>query len=198
MTDTEPKPANPDHIRRDFHRLTLDWVHLHTQLPKPLRGNHTPPPAYRDYGHPAEWASDNAALIAHLFWSWHDLLAQARNERNPPPLTAAEAVRVVKAWTYLEPRIDQLVDLVRAEALAEIATLHRTIQRDLGATYRPETLPMPCPNLDCGKLALVREHAVGRDLIACGSCNYRVREEYYPHLVRVALDTAITVTAASR
>ena len=46
---------------------------------------------------------------------------------------------------------------------------------------------MPCPNIDCA----VREHAVGRDLIACGECNYRAREEYYPLLVRIALDAAL-------
>jgi hypothetical protein len=190
-TDDEPKPANPHHIRRDFYRLALDWIHLHSDLPQPVRGAATRKPAYRISGHPAEWASDQAALIAHLFWSWHDLVAEHRNERNPPPLNTAETVRVARAWRYLEPRIELLCDIVAAEALGEIATLHRKIQRELGATYRPEILPMPCPSIDCGKRALVREVAVGRDLIACGACNYRVREEYYPHLVRVAIDTLI-------
>lgn len=197
-TDTppEPKPANPHHVRRDFYRLATDWIHLR-QMPSPVRGATTRKPAYRISGHPAEWASDHAALIAHLLWSWHDLVAEARNERNPPPLSAAEQVRVAKAWTYLEPRIDQLCDIVRAEALGELATLHRKIQRELGATYRREILPMPCPSLDCGKRALVREHAVGRDLIACGACNYRVREEYYPLLVRIALDAALDTATAT-
>ena len=193
----EPKPANPDLIRRDFYRLACDWIHLRRELPQPVRGAATRKPAYRISGHPAEWASDNAALIAHLLWSWHDLLAQHRNERNPPPPTAAEQVRVAKAWTYLEPRIDQLCHLVRAEALAELSTLHHKIQRELGATYRREILPMPCPNIDCAKRALVREHAVGRDLIACGECNYRAREEYYPLLVRIALDAALDTADAA-
>lgn len=196
-TPAEPKPANPQLIRRDFYRLATDWIHLR-QMPSPVRGATTRKPAYKISGHPAEWASDQAALIAHLFWSWHDLLAQARNERNPPPLAAAEAVRVAKAWTYLAPRIDQLCHLVRAEALGELATLHRKIQRELGATYQREILPMPCPSLDCGKRALVREHAVGRDLIACGACNYRVREEYYPLLVRIALNAALDTTGDTR
>ena len=189
MTDTEPKPANPDHIRRDFHRLTLDWVHLHTQLPKPLRGNHTRPPAYRDYGHPAEWASDNAARIAGILHDWHDLVAEARNERNPPPPTASEQTRVTAAWHYLEPRIEQLVQLVAAEAFTELRDIHQHIRAALGHTHRKQILPIPCPGQDCGLRTMTRRIAIGRDLITCSTCGYTVREDYYPMLVRIAIDT---------
>lgn len=194
--DTEaPKKANPNHIRRDFYRLATDWVHLRRDLPQPVRGATTRKPAYKISGHPAEWASDQAALIAYRFWSWHDLVAEHRNERNPPPLTTAEAVRVAKAWTYLEPRIDQLVEIVAAEALTEIGDHHRTIRNGLGLTKPREILPMPCPGVDCGTRTLTREVAVGRDLIICGACGYTVREEYYPHLIRIAIDTLVGASA---
>lgn len=191
-TEGEPKPANPNHIRRDFYRLAIDWVMLRRDLPQPVRGTTTRKPAYKVSGHPSEWASDQAALIAYRFWSWHDLIAEHRNERNPPPLSTAEAVRVAKAWTYLEPRIDQLCDIVAAEALTEVGDHHRKIRNNLGLNKPHQALPMPCPSTDCGRRGtLTREVAIGRDLIICGACGYTAREQYYPLLVRIAIDTLI-------
>lgn len=190
-TTTEPAPANPEHIRHDFYRLALDWVNLHTNLPKPLRTDDTRPPAYRDYGHPAEWASDKAAQIAAILHDWHDLVAETRNETPPPPPNTAEIIRVTKAWKYLEPRIEQLVTIVDPEALTEIRTLHNQIRAALGHTNPKQVLPAPCPSQDCGLRTLSRSVSVGHDIIVCASCGYTVREEYYPHLVRVLLDTLI-------
>ena len=196
-TPAAPKPANPHHIRRDFYRLATDWIHLRRDLPQPIRSATTRKPAYKVSGHPAEWASDQAALIAHRFWSWHDLLAQHRNERTPPPLNTAEAVRVAKAWQYLEPRIDQLVDIVAAEALTEIGDHHHKIRNSLGLNKPHEALPMPCPSTDCARRGtLTREVAIGRDLITCGACGYTVSEKYYPLLVRIAIDTLIDTPTA--
>ncbi len=187
-----PKKANPDHVRRDFYRLTLDWVYLHNEMPRPVHRDTTRRPKYREYGHHAEWPSDKAALIADLMWSWHDLLAQARNERNPPPPSSAEVVRVRAGWRYLEPRIEHLVDIVAAEAFTELRDLHHQIRSALGHTNPKQVLPMPCPNQDCNLRTLTRRVAIGRDLITCGACGYTVQEANYAFLVRIAVDTLIT------
>lgn len=185
---TEEKP-HPKKVRLDFYRLALDWVHLHTHLPRPIS---TPGRSskYRDYGHPAQWASDKAAQIAGMFQSWHDLVAEERSE-TPPPRNCAELVSVVKAWQYLEPRFDQLVTMVEPDALQEIVDVHREVRRALGHTKTRQIMPIPCPNPDCGLLALTRTIAVGKDYIQCGSCGYTIADSYYPLLVRIALDTLI-------
>jgi ribosomal protein S27AE len=202
-TPAAPKPANPHHIRRDFYQLALDW-HCLRQLPRPAQGAVTRKPAYRISGHSAEWASDNLARIADLFASWHDFLAEYRGETRPRrkrlgrnadgcdiwQFADAEQVRVHKAWTYLEPRIEQLCDLAPAEALTEISNLHRKIRKDLGLNKPTYTLPIPCPNEACGLKTLQR--SPGADRIVCGACGYTVREEYYPLLVRIAIDTMLT------
>lgn len=185
---TAPVRANPEHIRRDFHHLVIDWCHLHTRLPKPMQTAAARRPASREYGHPSEWASDTAAKIAALLWSWHDLMAEHRNETKPPPETASERVRVRRAWIYLEPRIEQLCEIVDAEALTEIRQLHQQIRNTLGATNPVQLLPIPCPGQDCGLRTLTRRVAVGREIIVCGTCGYTVREDYYPLLCRIAID----------
>ena len=191
VTDTKTEKPNPTHIRQDFYHLAVDWVHLHTQLPKPAQGANTRRPTRRESGHPAEWASDKCALIAGILHDWHALLAEHRNETPPPSPRAAETVRVTKAWKYLEPRIEQLCELVDTDDLKEIAELHRKIRSTLGHTNPKQVLPVPCPGQDCSLRTLTRQVAVGKDLIICGSCGYTVREDYYPMLVRIALDTLV-------
>lgn len=187
---TEDRP-NAHAIRRDFYRLALDWMHLRTFLPKPIAQENGRRSKYREYGHPAEWASDKCAEISGLFRSWHDLVADERNETPAPPNTAAEMVQIVKGWQYLEPRFEQLVGLVEPDALKEISDLHRQIRSALGFTSPRQVLPIPCPNVECGLRTLTRNIAVGRDFIVCGSCGYTVPENYYPLFVRIALDTLI-------
>lgn len=197
MTDTprtysvSGNTADPKQIRRDFYRLALDWVHLHQHLPKPIQGAITRLPSYRNYGHPREWASDKAAQIAEVLHDWHDLMAQHRGERKPPAPSTAEQTRVVKAWQYLEPRIEQLCTLVEPEALAEIRTIHHSIRAALGANNPKQLLPIPCPSDECGLRTLTRTVTVGKDVIECGSCGYTVPETYYPLFVRMALETAL-------
>lgn len=192
MTDKKP---DPNLVRRDFCRLMLDWVHLRTWLPKPIAQENARRPKYRQYGHPAEWASDKCAEIADLFQSWHDLVAEERNETPAPPDGAAEQVKIVKGWKYLEPRFEQLVTLVEPESLREIGELHREIRNALGFSNPRQILPIPCPGIDCGLRTLTRDIAVGRDLIVCGSCGYHVVDDAegknYQWLVHVCLDTLI-------
>lgn len=80
--DHERKPMSAKHLRRTIYWLALDWIHLHKLLPTPPRadGRRT---TTREYGHPAEWASDRAAEIVDKLTSWHDCLAEGRNETPP-------------------------------------------------------------------------------------------------------------------
>lgn len=180
----------PEKLRRNFYRIALDWLHLNRTLPTPLRGEHARRPAFREYGHPAEWASDLAARIANVMTEWHAALAEERNE-TPPQTDTAEKTRVIKAWQYLEPRFDHLHQLAEPEAFDEIREIHWEFKRRLGYTNPTYILPTPCPNDECGHLALQRRVAVGTDLIECGACGYTVHEQHYPLFARMMLDLII-------
>ncbi|WP_286211760.1 hypothetical protein [Mycolicibacterium mageritense] len=144
----------------------------------------------RQYGHPAEWASDTAAEIVDKLTGWHDYLAEHRNETPPPQ--GAERRRLVAAWKYLEPRCEQLVELVEAEALKELPDLHHKVRRILGANTPKYTLPIPCPNSECELRTLVRVQGIAQDFIACDSCGYTIKEAHYPLLIRMTLDSLIS------
>lgn len=191
----EPKKKmDPRKLRRTVYWLTLDWIHLRATLPLPpkARGRAS---NLREYGHPAEWASDKAAEIVDILASWHDLLAEHRNERPPPK--GAEERRIVAAWKYLEPRCEQLVEVVDNEDLRELPDLHNKIRRALGYNQPKYTLPIPCPNMDCGLRTLIRIVGVGQDFISCDSCGYTIKEIHYPLLIRMALDSLISGASAA-
>lgn len=194
----QEKRMSEHKARQHFYLLAVDWVHLRMWLPTPPKKDVVRTQKTREYGHPAEWASDKAAEIAELFSSWHDLMAEHRNEKRPP--TGAEQVRVAAAWQYLEPRLTQLVELVDAEALQEVVDLHYRIKGTLGLTKRRDMVPIPCPNdSDCeSAYTLERVVGVGHDFIACSLCNYTIRDEHYRLLVRIALDSVLDESAAGR
>ena len=218
MTTTRiPKPrrrVSAANLRRTLYWLSQDWIHLNTTLPVPSspggRSSNV-----RAYGHPAEWASDQCARISDLFWSWHDLVAELRDE-TPPAAVVVDRRRVrreqdviVAAWKYLEPRIDDLVAAghdvpfdelpvpwyrkwdwdIDDEAFDEVFDLHRHIRNRTGQSHAKVILPMPCPNLDCGMLALVRAQGMAQDFVICGACGYTVPDRHYRFLVDVLLDT---------
>lgn len=183
MTEQQPK-ANPEHIRQDLYRLALDWIYLHTHLPKPTHTENGRRAPNRTYGHPAQWASDKKAEITRLFHGWHHSLALARNETPPTPGPAAEQTRIVKAWNYLEPRLEHLTTLIpQAAAFKPISDLHHQIAGALGFTAQTkQALPIPCPN--CNLKTLSR---TGDDNIRCESCRLTINQQDYPALVQKAL-----------
>jgi hypothetical protein len=210
---TAPQPAKPKHmpaksLRQTLYWLALDWIHLSGAMPsagaKSVRrwelARHS---NIQEFGHPAEWASVKAAEIADMMTSWHDFVAEERNERLPRKKrmrvnddgcdvwawAVNERQRMVSAWKYLEPRCEQLVEMVDREALKELPDLHFGIRRALGAMVPKYTLPVPCPNVDCELLTLVRVQGVGQDFISCDSCGYTIKEAHYPLLIRMTLDT---------
>ena len=190
MTDApERKKLTPHALRDHIRRLTLDWAYLRTNMPTPPRSEGRQASSH-EYGHPAEWASDTAAKIVDILTSWHEALAENRNETPPP--TGSEQHRLRAAWQYLDPRCDQLTAYAEDEALRQIPALHTLIRHVLGVTQPRQMLPVPCPNNDCGLRTLMRTVTVGgNDFIVCGSCAYTVQDTHYPLLVRIAIDTVV-------
>lgn len=132
MTEPPQKP-NPEHIRNDLTQLVTDYTLL-TTLPKPAANETLRGSPSKDYGHPAQWASVNLTRIANLLSTWHSAVAQQRKETPPPPRHAHETVRVKKAYRYLEPRTQDLIDTIDPDDLKEMARLHAAIQSGLGIT----------------------------------------------------------------
>lgn len=213
--DAQPIPEQPrrmpaKRLRQTLYWLALDWIHLSETMPTPPRGEGRAS-GTKEYGHPAEWASDKARQIVDMVTSWHDYLAEQRNERQPVfgvilgntktqfefliEATQQDRLRLVAAWKYLEPRCEQLVQLVDAEALKELPDLHFGIRRTLGVDAPKYTLPVPCPSVDCELRTLVRIQGVGQDFISCDSCGYTIKEAYYPLLIRMALDAFLSGAA---
>jgi hypothetical protein len=211
--DGEARRISPNRLRLTMYWLALDWIQLRS-MPEP--GSRSAPKVSKmefarvsnvpEIGHPAEWASDKASEIVAVLSGWHDYLAEERKEKQPTkriifgtdefrsaiPAPASEQRRLIAAWRYLEPRCEQLVELVEAEALKEIPDLHFRIRRTLGLWAPKYTLPIPCPNSDCGLKTLIRVNGVGRDFISCDSCGYTIKEVHYPLLIRMTLDAFLS------
>ncbi len=199
------KRTPADDTREAFYMLILDWIYLHQHLPEPAAIGQQTRRAQREYGHPGEWASDKSAQIADILWSWHDLLSEHSNETRPTPGTAdrqhgehrrlpgtSELIRVTNAWRYLEPRFENLCELVDKEAFREIHDLHHGIRRTLGISTPKLVLPFPCPMSECGLKTLQRDIRIGQSgTITCAACGYATKEENYRFTVRWILDTLI-------
>lgn len=202
----KPKRMNPKRLRMTIYWLTLDWINLHDHFPTPAN----PSGAKRTsnvkvYGHPAEWASDTARDIVDKLTEWHDYLAEHRNETPPRrkrmrinddgddvwTWAVNEKQRLTKAWEYLEPRCEQLAELVDAEALKELPDLHHQIRKVLGQFVPKYTIPVPCPSDACGLRTLMRTMGVGQDFIVCDACGYAIKDTYYPLLVKMTLEAFI-------
>ncbi|AVJ50737.1 hypothetical protein SEA_OGOPOGO_98 [Mycobacterium phage Ogopogo] len=185
-TPTKPEHMNPEHARLDFYHLALDYVYIKTTLENPPKQHTARRTSTRiEYGHPAEWASDTAALIADIMTSWHELVAEDRNE-TPPNTTTAETQRVVNAWKYLEPRMEHLCNLVTKEDLKEVNDLHHTIRRTLRMDRQPAIwLSIECPV--CDHRAVFQD--MQRERLNCGNCGWsdtEARKDF--HVFRTLVD----------
>lgn len=131
MTNT----PNPEHVRNDLENLVADYLLLGS-LPKPAAQENVRRTPVTDYGHPAQWASVNLTRIAVMLWTFHQAVAQQRNETPAPPRVVTERVRVAKAWAYLRHRTQDLIDTVDADDLKAMRRLHANIQTQLGMSER--------------------------------------------------------------
>lgn len=175
------------HYRRELEWLVLDYVTLKTWMPSPVRrGTQVRHIVATSFGHPAQWASDNCALIADSLTEIEDGLRESLGSPVAPPKTVGEAARVNHAYQYLRVRFTELCTYPIADgSVVDIHDLHQSIRKALGMTAFRQRLPMPCPS--CDLAALFRY--VGQ--VECDECGRIVREEDYPMLTRIALDALI-------
>lgn len=178
-----------ERFRKDIRYLVMDWVHLRQALPEPMRSQEAKiRTSTREYGHPAEWASDKAALIAGILNDTHDDLADTLGHEPPPHPGTAEHIRVRAAYTYLSEHHTQLCRLDHIHDLAEgIRDEHRQIRNRLGQTRPRIILPTPCPR--CEHLTLVRTIERYRDQIDCGNCGHTITGDHYDFYTRLLLGT---------
>lgn len=203
VSPEKPKRMNPNQLRRTLYWLALDWIHLSTDLPTPTSsGGPKRSSNVKDYGHPAEWASDTARQIVDMLTGWHDYMAEHRNETPPRRKkmrvnadgcdvwvwAVNDQQRLTSAWKYLEPRVEQLAELVDKDDLQELPELHHRIRSVLGQYVPKYTIPVPCPSDECGLRTLMRVMGVGQDFIACDACGYMIKDVHYPLLVKMTLD----------
>jgi hypothetical protein len=180
------------HYATIIDRLVLHYVLLRATLPKPV-----PPPGERvmrivarEYGHPAEWASDTARSIADHFGETHEALAEHLRHRQPRGLRA-ESQRVSDAHHYMTVWFAELCTWPAAGDTAEaLVDLDRDVRRGLGKTDPRRFLPVPCPNPACELLGLVREInlGTGEDSVTCHCCGEVIPSERYAWWTRRLLD----------
>lgn len=183
-------------FRRDIRYLVTDWVQLQA-LPAPIRRpDNKIRRTTREYGHPAEWASDKAAHIAAILNDTHDALADALGHEPPPHPGTSEKVRVRAAWTYLAAHHNQLCrQYWVCDTAIEIRDQHRQIRSRLGQNRPRIILPTPCPR--CEHFTLVRTIDYRRDQIDCGNCNHTITGDHYGFYTRLLLGT-FTVETGER
>lgn len=175
------------HYRRVIDWLVLDYVEIKHSMTKP---RFTKPTSVisgeKVYGHPAEWASDTARLIAQTLNWIEDGLREHLSHEPPPHPLAQERILVNHAYRYLSDHFHDLCTYAAAEDSAvEIHDLHRSNRRALGYTRTAELLPTPC--IHCNTRALVRTDAH----VECRGCGIIIEEDHYGLLARHAIDSLI-------
>lgn len=176
-----------NHYRKQLDWLVLDYVTIKATLPAPTSsGEKVRRSARQSFGHPREWASDRAALIAQVFNEHEDALRETLALKPSMNPHGNEARLINDAHRFLTDHFTDLCQSPDAADIAEsISELHHQNRSALGLTRLARRLPMPCP--DCETVALVQ--SVGQ--IDCHSCGRVVKEDLYPLLTRMALDTLI-------
>lgn len=181
------------HYATIIDRLALHWVLLRRDLPAPAAppGERVMRIVAKEYGHPAEWASDTARLIADQFGWAHDGLAEHLGHDGPPHQSTREAGRVRTSHHYLTAWFERLCTYPAAGDTAEtMYDLDRDVRRGLGKTDPRRFLPVPCPNTECGLLGLVRtiDLATGEDHVDCHGCGEQIPAARYAWWTRTLLD----------
>lgn len=159
-TDTICEPSR-GHYRRTLDRLREHWLVLHTLMPEPVRApgeRVVVKQGEKVYGHPTEWASDQARAIARLFDDAHREVREYLRSPMPAVGTGEEA-RIKAAAGFLDVRFDELCTYTHAASTADMfCRLDRGIRSGLGETVRRARVTIPCPS--CDLLTLVRQDDV--------------------------------------
>ena len=186
------------HYQTVLDRLALHYVLIRRDMPAPavMPGSERVMRVQaRVYGHPREWSSDTARLIADQLSEAHDALAETVDQPGPPWQGHNETRRVAVSHHFLSVWFDRLCTMPGAADTAEaLYDLDRDVRRGLGKTDPRRFLPVPCPNTGCGLLGLVRtiDADSGEDHVDCHSCGERIPAERYTWWTRTLLDELIT------
>jgi hypothetical protein len=186
--------ASRRHYRQLLDRLALEYVQLHVTLPAPAvtPGERVMRVVAREYGHPAEWASDACRAIADQFGEAHDGLADHLGHTPPPHPGNRETGRVAAAHHYLTMWFDQLCVYPAAGDTAEaLHDLDKQVRRGLGHTDPRRHLPAPCPQ--CELLTLVRSLDATNDEVDCRACGYVIPAVHYGAWTHLLLDHLMDV-----
>ena len=182
---------------RRYYARVLDrivWNYVTIRATMPRGGNSedvviTSPS--REYGHPAEKASDTAREIARELNETHDGLADHLNSLPPPPPSAREPGRVQSAHRFLTARFNELCTWPAAGDTAEsLLELDRTARRLLGLTQTTKHVYLPCP--ECDLHTLVRDLSGGGDNpVSCKNCGWHVSAELFGVWAERVLDDMV-------
>jgi hypothetical protein len=171
--------------------IVQDWVFLHDQQPAPTRRHDTNrQTSNRVYGHPAEWASDMAALIAAALNETHDDLAEIEKASPAPHPGTSEGIRVRAAWDFIECRVPELCRMPGAGDIAKnFIDLHGRVRNILGLSAQRYAMAMPCPN--CQLRTLYRQVDRFSDSIECGTCGNAYQEDQYRFLSKLVVEIIV-------
>lgn len=175
-------------VTRTINWLIEDYTLLKTTLPTPVRASDTTPgtPTFGPTGHPSEWASDTARLIAVTLNETENALRDHLGHDPAVHPHVPEPVMLRHAHRYLTAHLDDLCTFPGARAAAtEFGDLHHEVRRGTGQTRFQQRLPTPCPTCDVAALIRYTGH------IICESCGRIIREEDYGLFARIAADAAL-------
>jgi len=182
--ENDPRP-----YARLLDQLILDYVLLRTTFPTPITARtRTAPKASREYGHPAQWASDTARAIADCLDATDDALRDHLGHLPPPTRQRSETRVVNHAYQSLKARINELANYPGADAFHEEATeIHHQIRRALGQSRQRKALSLPCPS--CQWIPVFRTlYDDRRDIIECHNCGHEIKEQEYGLYARILVD----------
>lgn len=182
------------HYRRLLDWIALDYITIRQTMPQPITtGTNVRASNRREYGHPAEWASDALRRIADLLNDTEDDLRDYRHDDPAPHPGHSEPRRVAHAHHYLTNRMDDLCEYPGAEdKCVELYDIHGKMRAALGQTRPRWHLPTPCPQCELATLSRTIDLA-GTDAITCENCGTVIPESHYEFYARIVLDEILDV-----
>lgn len=186
------------HYRRILDRLVLAYLEVRATLPRnqatASEGVAVKSPS-KEYGHPAEWASDFARLIADQLNEAHDDLADHLTHTPAPHPANRELGKVCAAHRYLTNWFSELCVYPGAiDTAISLCDLDSTVRRGLGTAERRSRLHVPCPS--CELLTLTRRiDSTTVDEVSCSNCHYRIPMTQYHVWVRFLMDEILESSA---
>lgn len=183
-----------DACRGRFRRLIgwvlEDYIEMVALFPTPVVvGPKGRSAGTKEFGHPAEFASDVARDIAALLNSIEDDLRWELDLGNAVPETVRENERVRAAADFLAARFDELCESNGAgRAASRLWDLHRSVRSALGRNERLTRLPTPCPECDMKMLVRVRDGG-WEDRVECRfpDCGVQIHPHHYELWSRIVL-----------